>query len=64
MKLLNFSNLILPLSFLALSGANSTSKTNDVEKEFDDWVAKYEKEYYTNEEKLKRMKIWSDNYGT
>ena len=64
MKLLNFSNLILPLSLLALSGANSTSKTNDVEKEFDDWVAKYEKEYYTNEEKLKRMKIWSDNYGT
>lgn len=62
MKLLNFSNLILPLSFLALSGANSISKTNDLEKEFDDWVAKYEKEYYTNEEKLKRLKIWSDNY--
>ena len=64
MKLLNFSNLILPLSLLALSGANSTSKTNDLEKKFDEWVAKYEKEYYTNEEKLKRLKIWSDNYGT
>ena len=64
MRLLNFSNLILPLSFLALSGANYTSKINDLEKKFDEWIAKYEKEYYTNEEKLKRLKIWSDNYGT
>ncbi len=64
MKVLNFRNLFLSVSFLALSGASSVTKDDDLEKKFDDWVAKYDKQYSTEEEKLKRLQIWSENYGT
>lgn len=62
MKVLNFRNLFLSVSFLALSGASSVTKDDDLEKKFDDWVAKYDKQYSTEEEKLKRLQIWSENY--
>jgi len=56
--------IITLLLSTALFVANASSTSNNgssVEQKFEAWMTEFEREYSTEEEKEKRMKIWIDN---
>ena len=55
--------LLLSTTLFVANASSINDKDSSVEQQFESWVKDFEREYGTEEEKEKRMKIWMENNG-
>lgn len=57
----NFTFLLFSTLMLTIAAQHTAKKEPSLEKSFDEWMNKFDKNYKSHEEREKRMKIWIDN---
>ena len=55
--------LFLSTTLFVANASSINDKDSSIEQQFESWVKDFEREYGTEEEKEKRMKIWMENNG-
>ena len=55
--------LLLSTTLFVANASSINDKDSSIEQQFESWVKDFEREYGTEEEKEKRMKIWMENNG-
>ena len=60
---MRIATLLLSTTLFVANARSIKDKDSSVEQQFESWVKEFEREYNTEEEKEKRMKIWMENNG-
>jgi C1A family cysteine protease len=58
---MRIATLLLSTTLFVANASSIKDKDSSVEQQFESWVKEFEREYNTEEEKEKRMKIWMEN---